>query len=110
MPNPIGFLISMVERMQNGTFVPSGYGERNNMTQQEKPDNTEGQYKQARQELFSNIRHLDKMIEMQSQQPGLKSELIAQRDQLKQKMQILEKNTIAIWWNGTVGSTNSSCY
>jgi hypothetical protein len=36
------------------------------------------------------------MIEMQSQQPGLKSELIAQRDQLKQKMQILEKNTIAI--------------
>jgi len=93
MPNPIGFLISMVERMQNGTFVPSGYGERNNMTQQEKPDNTERQYKQARQELFSNIRHLDKMIDMQNQ-PGLKNELVVQRDQLKEKMQNLEQSQV----------------
>jgi len=93
MPNPIGFLISMVERMQNGTFVPSGYGERNNMTQQEKPDNTERQYKQARQELFSNIRHLDKMIDMQNQ-PGLKNELVVQRDQLKEKMLNLEQSQV----------------
>ncbi len=80
MPNPIGFLISMVERMQNGTFVPSGYGERPKTTQEEKPNSNKIQYKQARQELFSNIRHLEKMIEMQGQ-PDLKNELIMQRDE-----------------------------
>ena len=94
MPNPIGFLISMVERMQNGTFVPSGYGERPKTTQEEKPNSNEIQYKQARQELFSNIRHLEKMIEMQGQ-PNLKNELIMQRDELKQEMLDLEKNIIA---------------
>ena len=94
MPNPIGFLISMVERMQNGTFVPSGYGERPKTTQEEKPNSNEIQYKQARQELFSNIRHLEKMIEMQGQ-PDLKNELIMQRDELKQEMLDLEKNIIA---------------
>ena len=35
------------------------------------------------------------MIDMQHQ-PDLKNELIVQRDQLKQKMQVLVKNTIAI--------------
>ena len=94
MPNPIGFLISMVERMQNGTFVPSGYGERPKTTQEEKQNSNEIQYKQARQELFSNIRHLEKMIEMQGQ-PDLKNELIMQRDELKQEMLDLEKNIIA---------------
>ena len=93
MPNPIGFLISMVERMQNGTFVPSGYGERPKTTQEEKQNSNEIQYKQARQELFSNIRHLEKMIEMQGQ-PDLKNELIMQRDELKQEMLDLEKNII----------------
>ena len=93
MPNPIGFLISMVERMQNGTFVPSGYGERPKTTQEEKQNSNEIQYKQARQELFSNIRHLEKMIEMQGQ-PNLKNELIMQRDELKQEMLDLEKNII----------------
>jgi len=95
MPNPIGFLISMVERMQNGTFVPSGYGERKKPNQEDKSDNKDIQLKQARQELFSNIRHLEKMIEMQHQ-PDLKNELLVQRDQLKEKMQVLVKNTIAI--------------
>jgi hypothetical protein len=93
MPNPIGFLISMVERMQNGTFVPSGYGERNKISHKDKLDTVESQYKQARQELFSNIRHLDKMIEMQSQ-PSLKGELIVQRDQLKEKMMNLEQRQV----------------
>ncbi|MBT4860800.1 MAG: hypothetical protein HON46_08350 [Gammaproteobacteria bacterium] len=95
MPNPIGFLISMVERMQNGTFVPSGYGERNKKTYREKTDNSDIQYKQARQELFSNIRHLEKMIEMQ-RQPDLKNELVVQRDQLKQKMIELEQSSISV--------------
>ena len=95
MPNPIGFLISMVERMQNGTFVPSGYGERNKKTYREKADNSDIQYKQARQELFSNIRHLEKMIEMQ-RQPDLKNELVVQRDQLKQKMIELEQSSISV--------------
>ena len=95
MPNPIGFLISMVERMQNGTFVPSGYGERNKPSHEDRQDKPEIHHRQARQELLSNIRHLEKMIEMQSQ-PGLKNELIIQRDELKQKMFQLEKNTISI--------------
>ena len=94
MPNPIGFLISMVERMQNGTFIPSGYGERNKPkpTHEYRADKAEIKHRQARQELLSNIRHLEKMIEMQSQ-PGLKNELIVQRDQLKQKMIGLEHSS-----------------
>ena len=93
MPNPIGFLISMVERMQNGTFVPSGYGERKKSNQEDKPDNKDIQFKQARQELFSNIRHLEKMIDMQHQ-PDLKNELVVQRDQLKEKMLNLEQSQV----------------
>ena len=93
MPNPIGFLISMVERMQNGTFVPSGYGERNKPSHEDRQDKPEIQHRQARQELLSNIRHLEKMIEMQSQ-PGLKNELIIQRDQLRQKMIELDQNKV----------------
>ena len=92
MPNPIGFLISMVERMQNGTFIPSGYGERKTVVSSENSsDSHEIRFKQERQELHSSIRHLEKMIEMQDQ-PALKNELTIQRNQLKQKVIELEKN------------------
>ena len=94
MPNPIGFLISMVERMQNGTFIPSGYGERKTAVSSEKSSYTrEIRFKQQRQELYSTIRHLEKMIEHQAV-PDMKTELINQRDKFKQKLAELEQGQL----------------
>ena len=83
MPNPIGFLIKLIDSVLDGTFVPSGYGERNEKQGQGKFHSDKGKNRlhERKKELDAEIKHLDNLIG-HSEEPVTKQALIEQRNQM----------------------------